>query len=105
MRWSRPRAQPVVQGREQPRVLRDDERDQRHRHEEGPREVRREVVDDEEVCAHEEGDAEDAERADQVPLHGTLATTNCRSWSPIAPLCSTRSPASVRTRWISAGSM
>jgi len=70
------RSKAVVQGCEHAGVLRDDERDQRHRHEEGPREARREVMEDDDVCSRDDDDAENDERAQRVPLHGTLATTN-----------------------------
>ncbi|HEY5240976.1 MAG TPA: hypothetical protein VIJ22_05910, partial [Polyangiaceae bacterium] len=66
----------VAPGGEQACVLRADERDQRHRHEEGPREARREVMEGDDVCSREDNDAENDERAQRVPLHGTLATTN-----------------------------
>ncbi len=54
--------------------------------------------------AHDEHDAEDATHDQKLPLHGTLATTNCRSCIPSAPLSSTVNPAPVSTRTTSASS-
>ena len=99
-----PVSEPSVQGGEQTGVLEDGEAHDRQRHGQRPGPDGHDVVEPDDVYAHEGDEAEHDERLQDVALHGTLATTKWRSCEPMGPLSSTSSPAPSTTRRSSEGS-